>query len=66
MLRYFPAAGLRSRADGISELRGEGGYYWSSTVASATYAWRLWIGASSTRLDVAARSAGMPVRCVAR
>ena len=68
------SAGLRSYPNnllyagvigsGAINLRGSGGYYWSSTSSSAITTYRLAIANSYTSHQLSARDGAIPVRCI--
>ncbi len=61
----LPAAGVRDYDDGALYLRGNRGYYWSSTGYDDYYAWYLYFDSSDAGTYDDYRTCGTSVRCVA-
>ena len=61
----FPAAGYRNLTNGAPTVRGQYGYYWSSSANSEMNAWRIDFYGSGAYLSHGLRANGMSVRCVA-
>ena len=66
MVRFFPAAGIRSYIDGKPYNRNREGYYWSSSASSEALICSLFFGAGNMYLNSNTRSNSFPVRCVAQ
>ena len=60
---FFPAAGSRDGYGGSANLRGYGGYYWSSRPNDYS-AYYLRFNSSDTNMDYSFRASGYSVRCV--
>ena len=63
---FLPAAGWRSFSNGTLVNRGSNGFYWSSTVNNASYAYYMSIDSTAQYTDTTIKSYGFSVRCVAK
>ena len=62
---FLPAAGSRSYSNGSLQVRGNVGFYWSSTVSNASNAHYMTFSSSGQNTAAPNKSDGFPVRCVA-
>ena len=62
---FLPAAGYRDSSSGELYVRGNDGYYWSSTEISSSDAWTLGFNSSSALTLNINRAYGFSVRCIA-
>jgi uncharacterized protein (TIGR02145 family) len=64
-LLFLPAAGVRSNTNGALNLRGNSGFYWSSTEDGSTEAWILFFSSGNAFTYYYGRAYGRSVRCIA-
>ena len=62
---FLPAAGNRGSSNGALGLRGFIGFYWSSTVSSAAFAWSLDFNSNGGGTNSNGSTNGFSVRCIA-
>ena len=62
---FLPAAGYRYDNDGALSSRGLGGYYWSSRMGNATYAYGAYFTSADQSVSGVNRTSGRSIRCIA-